>query len=230
MRNDLITHLCRCNDCCFIIIYCMFLFVSAPVANTRSLFSDQSLTSPRSCMSSRRPSFNTSTFGSPNFIDRTLSTNRAMNSPFYSGRTMYGGSAAAIAASRSRTIFPVDDARKLLVRNSIQIKPVNETEKTDRNHLSKTAKRILDVLENFSTPVMDARRIPSVAEAKREAEAKKARTKPPVRELMVPGVPDLLRMKLRERLQDSTVAVRKVANSSKSVLNTRYETLLHSKY
>lgn len=67
--------------------------VSTPV---RSLFSAEGLSpSPsRACMSARRPSFNASTFGSPGFVDRTLSTCRAINSPFYSGRTMYGGAAA----------------------------------------------------------------------------------------------------------------------------------------
>lgn len=140
-----------------------------------------------------------------------------MNSPFYSGRTMFGGAAAY---QRNRKIFPRDDTRRLAVKNSIQVKPMNETEKTESNHLSKTAKRILDCLEHFNSPVADAKKIPPVVHSRHNE--RKAKQRAPTQELLTPTVPELLKMKLKSRLQDSTVAVRNVATTSKSFLNTEY--------
>lgn len=177
---------------------------SGPVTPVRSLFSEQG--GARACMSARRPSFNASTFGSPHLVDRTLSTDRAINSPFYSGRTQFGGAAAA---ARSRApIFPADEARRRVhvAMRPADVAPAPATHK----HLSKTARRILDALESFSTPVADAKKIPSV-QARRPRPRASAAHAAPHTELMVPTVPDLLRMKLKGRLQDGTVAARTVA-------------------
>lgn len=140
-----------------------------------------------------------------------------MNSPFYSGKTIFGGAAAY---QRNRKIFPRDDAHRLAVKNSVQIKPINENEHKieSSNHLSKTAKRILDLFEHFNSPVADAKKIPPVI----RQNIQKNKSKPSNKELLIPTVPELLKMKLKSRLQDSTVAVRTVATTSKSILNTEY--------
>lgn len=127
------------------------IFFSAAAATGRSLFADKRPspeTAPNTSLSTRRPNFNASTFGAPSFIDRTLSTARILNSPFYTGRTTYGGASAY--SRRPPSAAP-----------HIQIKP-NETKKSENNTatLSKTARRILSALEQYSTPVNEAKKIP----------------------------------------------------------------------
>lgn len=131
-------------------------FLTAPVkeTNSRTLFHERSLTpQTNSSLSSRRPSFNASTFGSPTFVDRTLSTQRILNSPFYNGRTVYGG-ASAYGRKLGTTV------NNSPLRNSVQVKPINEKVANDKSSLSLTARRILNTLEQYATPVSDAKKIP----------------------------------------------------------------------
>lgn len=174
------------------------------------------------------PSFNPSTFGSSSFIDRTLSTKRILNSPFYNGHTIYGG---ASAYGRGTRRVP-QDIHKVL-RPSVKIKPVNKGIEKGGLQLGKTAKRILDTLEQYSSPVSDAKKIPVVSKKhKSEGSLTKYIGANPYslresrsasnRELQVPSVTDLLKMKMdqqKSRLQDSTEAVRQIATKSNSVLN-----------
>lgn len=197
-------------------------FHTPPSTHNRSLFNDRPYNSQlNTSLSSKRPSFNASTFGSPNFVDRTLSTKQILSSPFYSGRTVYGGASAYSARQKSA---PERSKRQ------IQVKPVNNSVGNDVS-LSKTARRILNALEEFN-PVTDAKKIPYPKQRVRSEGilSKYAGANPYVsrerkipfalnKELHVPTVPDLLKMKLKERLQDSTVAVRQIATTSKSVLN-----------
>lgn len=205
----------------------------------RSLFSERTLSPHRnSSLSSRMPSFNPSNFGSQNFVDRTLSTKKILESPFYSGRTIYGG-ASAYGKSSGRT---PQDLKKAL-RQSVKIKPVNrDVEKSGDVQLGKTARRILDTLEQYSSPVSDAKKIPVVSKKIRSEGVltKYIGANPYMvrgsrsasnRELQVPSVTDLLKMKLdqqKTRLQDSTEAVRQIATQSKSALNeTSYQLAVH---
>ncbi|XP_046667005.1 nuclear pore complex protein Nup153-like isoform X1 [Homalodisca vitripennis] len=142
----------------------------------------------------RRPSFSTTTFSSPM---RASMRERLGSSPFYSGRTMYGGSSQAYLSeihSPQRRVGPT-------------VKP---TPAQQAIPLSSTAKRILDALEQFSTPVMDAKRIPVVTGVKRKLESSNQRYP----ELSIPSTPDLLRVKRRERLQQSTSAARQTATAT----------------
>ncbi|GLV45529.1 Nucleoporin 153kD [Carabus blaptoides fortunei] len=208
--------------------------LDATFNSSRSLFSEQSLNPQRACLSARRPTFSASTFGSPSFVDRTLSTKRAVNSPFYGGRTMYGGASAY--RKRCRMIFPRDETNNVVVKNSVEMKPVNTDaiSATSSVNLGKTARRILDALEHFTSPVLDAKKIPAVTRSVADlSKSAAARRSPYAREtkaasnqeLLVPAVPDLLKMKLKSRLQDSTVQVRKVATTSTSVLNSSEYTI-----
>lgn len=86
---------------------------------SRTLFGESCLSPPlNSSLSSRRPSFNASAFGSPTFVDRTLSTKRILNSPFYAGRTTYGGASAYSRSSK--------DGRGSLRSAAPKIQPVNK--------------------------------------------------------------------------------------------------------
>ncbi|KAF5278299.1 hypothetical protein FQR65_LT03567 [Abscondita terminalis] len=130
----------------------IFNSTSPPAGHNRSLFSDRTSTPQvNTSLSSRRPSFNASTFGSPNFVDRTLSTKRILNSPFYKGRTIYGGASAYTAQNRSNI--------QRQTRNQIQVKPVNNSSGSDAG-LSETARRILHALEEFRSPLLDAKKVP----------------------------------------------------------------------
>ncbi|VEN47244.1 unnamed protein product [Callosobruchus maculatus] len=203
------------------------LFPPSNTAVNRSLFTDRTM-SPHmnTSLSSRRPSFNASTFGSPNFVDKTLSTKKIINSPFYSGRTVYGG-ASAYGRKLGRTELDL----KTNLKNSIHIKPVNQQRDESNNLvLGKTARRILETLEQYSSPISDAKKIPMASKKAKEGLISKyvganpylvRETKGALhKELQVPSVTDLLKMKQKTRLQDSTEAVRQIAKSSKSDLNS----------
>lgn len=185
----------------------------------RSLFSNRSL-HLNSSLSSRRPSFNASTFGSPSFIDKTLSTKQILNSPFYSGNTIYGG-----ASAYGRKLFKsADDI--ISSKASIQMKPTINRTSNKTTGLSKTARKILSVMEQYNTPINDAKKIPTTP--RRQGILSKYIGATPYilgekknynTELQIPTVPDLLLMKQKEKLQNSTESVRQMANSSSSNLN-----------
>lgn len=154
-----------------------------------------------------------------------MSTKRILNSPFYNGRTIYGG-ASAYGRKLGRTSNDLQSS----LRNSVHIKPVNEKPLSDNTALSKTARRILDTLEQYTTPVNDATKIPQPTKGRFRNEgliSKYVGANPYTREmkttsnkaLQVPSVPELL--KLKEQLQESTESVRKMATTSKSDLNKK---------
>ncbi|KAG5894373.1 hypothetical protein JTB14_015650 [Gonioctena quinquepunctata] len=201
------------------------LFQSTPMS--RSFFADRTLSpNPNSLMTSRRPAFNASTFGSPNFIDKTITTEKIINSPFYNGRTIYGG-ASAYGRRLGRR---VRDLRTSL-KKSVEIKPVNKSNENGNLMLGKTARRILETLEQYSSPVNDAKKIPVTSKRFRpdgyisqhvgaNPFLVRGNEVPSNKELQVPTVSDLLKMKQKMRLQQSTEVVRQIAISSKSDLNT----------
>ncbi|ENN73518.1 hypothetical protein D910_06805, partial [Dendroctonus ponderosae] len=167
-------------------------------------------------LSSRMPTFNPSMFGSSTFADRTLASQRLLSSPFYNGRTIYGGA----SAYGHQTKRCPEDIQKIL-RQSVRIKPANREVKEPNMQLSKTARRILDTLEKYSSPVSDAKRIPVAAKKGsltsfiganpyRLRESRGASS----RELQVPSVTDLLKSKMelqKSRLQTTTESVRQIA-------------------
>ncbi|XP_050301016.1 nuclear pore complex protein Nup153 [Anthonomus grandis grandis] len=202
---------------------------------TRSLFQSTSISQlfsnktseshKNSNLTSRMPSFNYTAFGSTSFEDRTLTSKRILSSPFYNGPTTYGG---ASAYKRSR-IVPQKTHRK-----SVNIKPVNLVEKKPDQHLGNTARKILDVLEQYSSPVSDAKKVP-VTSKKHKSEGSLSRyiganpylvketRNASTRELQVPSVSSLIRGK--NKLQESTEAARQVAMQSKPI--SEYQIPVH---
>lgn len=198
---------------------------STPETPNRSLFAEQSL-SPQdknTSLSSRRPSFHTSNFSSPSLIDRTLTTNKIINSPFYSGSTIYGG------ASAYGRQFGTNETRQQQLKNSFMVKPINKSTDTKSfTSLSKTARRILDTLEQCSTPLSDVKKVPMPTRTDRQGLFSKYVAANPYqknskvlsnRELLVPSVSERLKMKQIQRLQDTTNEIRHIASSSNSNLN-----------
>ncbi|XP_068431632.1 nuclear pore complex protein Nup153 isoform X2 [Clinocottus analis] len=158
---------------------------------------DRTPPGPQPAQSSlRKPSFNLSVFGtsSNSSLNSTvLNSSQLGDSPFYPGKTMYGG-AAAVRSSRARPGTPYQAP----VRRQIKAKPAGAQ---PCGVTSATARRILQSLERMSSPLADARRIPAAASSPLSAtmdgtnldvshfQAKKKRMEPslpPVQKLMVP--------------------------------------------
>ncbi|NXN90778.1 NU153 protein, partial [Bombycilla garrulus] len=106
--------------------------------------------------SSKKPAFNLSAFGSPSpSLGNTsvFKTRQLGDSPFYPGKTSYGGAAAA--------------ARQTKVQSSAYQPPIKRQMKAKQANVqsygvtSSTARRILQTLEKMSSPLADAKRIPS---------------------------------------------------------------------
>ncbi|XP_042240145.1 nuclear pore complex protein Nup153-like isoform X2 [Homarus americanus] len=126
--------------------------------SSKSLFSETSdivLGQPQpSGMTSKRPRFNASIYGTPMLGDKSvLSDSTFKSSPFYPGKTMYGG-ASAYRSRRLQSRTPHQTSRA-------QVRAKVATESTDDGGLSQAARRILESLEQMSTPISDAKRIPT---------------------------------------------------------------------
>ncbi|XP_075961752.1 nuclear pore complex protein Nup153 isoform X1 [Anarhichas minor] len=158
---------------------------------------DRTHSGPQPAQSSlRKPSFNLSVFGtsSNSSLNSTvLNSSQLGDSPFYPGKTMYGG-AAAVRGSRARPGTPYQAP----VRRQIKAKPAGAQ---PCGVTSATARRILQSLERMSSPLADARRIPAAASSPLSAsmdgtnldvshfQSKRKRmesTLPPVQKLVVP--------------------------------------------
>ncbi|KAM7373187.1 hypothetical protein PAMP_008060 [Pampus punctatissimus] len=145
----------------------------------------------------KKPAFNLSVFGTScnsSLNSTVLNSSQLGDSPFYPGKTTYGG-AAAVRSSRARPGTPYQAP----VRRQIKAKPAGAQ---PCGVTSATARRILQSLERMSSPLADAKRIPAAASSPLSAsmdgtnldvshfQVKKKRldsTLPPVQKLVVPG-------------------------------------------
>ncbi|XP_073787173.1 nuclear pore complex protein Nup153 isoform X28 [Danio rerio] len=104
----------------------------------------------------KKPAFNLSVFGTSSssvLNSSVLNSSQLGDSPFYPGKTTYGG-ASAMRTARSRPATPYQPP----VRRQIKAKP---TGAQPCGVTSATARRILQSLERMSSPLADAKRIPS---------------------------------------------------------------------
>ncbi|XP_016352357.1 nuclear pore complex protein Nup153-like [Sinocyclocheilus anshuiensis] len=133
-------------------------------------------------------------FGSSVLSSSVLNSSQLGDSPFYPGKTTYGG-AAAMRTARSRPATPYQPP----VRRQIKAKPAGAQ---PCGVTSATARRILQSLELMSSPLADAKRIPSTVSSPLSAslnhtdldvsnfQAKRKRLEPsvpPVQKLVVPA-------------------------------------------
>ncbi|XDV34999.1 hypothetical protein PO909_005055 [Leuciscus waleckii] len=144
----------------------------------------------------KRPAFNLSVFGTSSssvLNNSVLNSSQLGDSPFYPGKTTYGGAAAMRARSRPATPYQPP------VRRQIKAKPAGAQ---PCGVTSATARRILQSLERMSSPLADAKRIPSTVSSPLSAslnhtdldisnyQAKRKRLEPsvpPVQKLVVPA-------------------------------------------
>ncbi|XP_024082118.1 nuclear pore complex protein Nup153 isoform X2 [Cimex lectularius] len=144
---------------------------------------------------SKRPSFDSFVFNNP--LNKSLTLNSSRNSslndssasPFYKGRTMYGGSSSCREALNSKLLSPRVSGPKV-----VSVKP-SATPEASKERIGASAMRILKALEQFSTPMPDPRK----TVGKSEGEKRKRKSLPPYEELILPQMPDLLRIKRKER-------------------------------
>ncbi|XP_037549641.1 nuclear pore complex protein Nup153 [Nematolebias whitei] len=120
---------------------------------------DKTISGPQPSQSSlKKPSFNLSVFGnsSNSSLNSTmLNSSQLGDSPFYPGKTTYGG-ASAVRSSRNRPGTPYQAP----VRRQIKAKPAGAH---PCGVTSATARRILQSLERMSSPLADAKRIPAAS-------------------------------------------------------------------
>uniref|UniRef100_A0A8C5G1S4 Nuclear pore complex protein Nup153 n=1 Tax=Gouania willdenowi TaxID=441366 RepID=A0A8C5G1S4_GOUWI len=127
----------------------------------------------------KKPAFNLSVFrtSSNSSLNSTLlNSSQLGDSPFYPGKTTYGG-AAAVKNSRTRPGTPYQAP----VRRQIKVKPAGAQ---PCGVTSATARRILQSLERMSSPLADVKRIPAAALSPRPLMNSNL---PPVQKLVVPA-------------------------------------------
>ncbi|XP_027509863.1 nuclear pore complex protein Nup153 isoform X3 [Corapipo altera] len=106
--------------------------------------------------SSKKPAFNLSAFGSPSpSLGNTsvFKTRQLGDSPFYPGKTSYGGAAAAARQTKVQISAYQPPLKRQMKAKQANVQSYGVT--------SSTARRILQTLEKMSSPLADAKRIPS---------------------------------------------------------------------
>ncbi|XP_028254064.1 nuclear pore complex protein Nup153 isoform X2 [Parambassis ranga] len=148
----------------------------------------------------KKPAFNLSVFGTSSnatLHSTVLNSSQLGDSPFYPGKTTYGG-AASVRSSRTRPGTPYQAP----VRRQIKAKPAGAQ---PCGLTSATARRVLQSLERMSSPLADARRIPAASANLSPSidgisldgshmQSKKKRMDPalpPVQKLVVPVAPSV---------------------------------------
>ncbi|XP_063116006.1 nuclear pore complex protein Nup153 isoform X2 [Cavia porcellus] len=113
--------------------------------------------SQHTASSSKKPAFNLSAFGtlSPSLGNSSnTKTSQLGDSPFYPGKTTYGGAAAAVRQLKLQSTPYQAPVRKQMKAKQLNTQSYGVT--------SSTARRILQSLEKMSSPLADVKRIPSV--------------------------------------------------------------------
>lgn len=215
----------------------------------KSLFSDKNMSSSLNNSTTslnswtRRQSFNPSLYGSSSALSDSRLLN--INSPFYKGRTMYGG-ASAYSKRESRLQKTYSVPVQIKPSSSLSTLSSSTTSLTpsapaDTTALSTTAKRILDLMNQFTSPLTDVKKMSHLNNNKsQQQELNSSRngrrlqqpqtpysrpgpikqtspTQSRLSELQIPSISQLLQLK---KLQNNTTErVRQIASHSKSVLN-----------
>ncbi|XP_031215468.1 nuclear pore complex protein Nup153 isoform X1 [Mastomys coucha] len=112
--------------------------------------------SQHTAISSKKPAFNLSAFGTLSTSlgnSSILKTSQLGDSPFYPGKTTYGGAAAAVRQNKVRSTPYQAPVRRQMKAKQLNTQSYGVT--------SSTARRILQSLEKMSSPLADAKRIPS---------------------------------------------------------------------
>ena len=116
-----------------------------------------------------KPSFKVSAFLEPDItkstasslsLNSTLSFRSDSRSLFYTGHTVYGGSSARRESTSKRQKLSPVSHRVKTTRTQIRAKPLTSAKR--KAVTSETAKRILSTLDKMSSPLKDAKRLPTL--------------------------------------------------------------------
>ncbi|XP_026760008.2 nuclear pore complex protein Nup153 [Galleria mellonella] len=141
-----------------------------------------------------------------------------LGSPFYPGRTTYGG-------ATSQYINQPNITQKMHAH-------VNQSTDSDSATMSYSSRRVMDLLEDYSSPLKEAHRIPTFTwNSKNKLIVEYSENPNPpnnktlsykTRELHVPSVASILRLRKRSRLMDTTNAARQILASHSSASSYPY--------
>lgn len=229
-----------------------FCASTSELSFTSHLDTRKSLFSPKNNALSRQ-SFNSSLYGSNMSLSSTNSRLFMVNSPFYNGKTMFGGASA----------YPKRDINQhKILRTPVQMRPsssLSNCSATSEGNVvpeSNAAKRILEIMNQFTGPLKEARamgnnissimKIPSlVQDKKRYGESElnldrsialsspstpygrpmKNRVESPLSTSITKPlqIPTMSQLLQMKRLQSNTEKVREIASRSDSFLNRNHE-------
>ncbi|CAD5118299.1 DgyrCDS7012 [Dimorphilus gyrociliatus] len=124
----------------------------SPLDNLRAVDNNKRSFDPQSTLQLTKPQLNSSLFSEGAGKQADL----APKSPFYPGNTTFGGASSVIGS-----YYPAPYS-KTPIRRKVQAKHMSSVAKNNSKSLvtSSTAKRILETLENMSSPVTNAKKIP----------------------------------------------------------------------
>ena len=120
-------------------------------------------------LTTTKPSFKVSAFLEPDLTKSaasSLSLNSSLNfrsdnrSLFYTGHTVYGGSSARRESTSKRQKLSPVSHRVKTTRTQVRAKPLTSAKR--KAVTSETAKRILSTLDKMSSPLKDAKRLPTL--------------------------------------------------------------------
>ncbi|XP_067122284.1 nuclear pore complex protein Nup153-like [Centruroides vittatus] len=111
---------------------------------------------PQPTFTGREPSFNLSSFGAPSLGEVSHSGGNCCHSPFYEGKRTFGG-----ASARNRSPILSSISCPDTNASNTKLKVNDASSKKDFDHTDTMAKRILLCLEKMSTPLVDAKKIPT---------------------------------------------------------------------
>lgn len=150
--------------------------------------SSLNLSSSSTINSSTQPSFDTFVFRNPLNKSGLRPRSSLNDSCFYPGETTFGGASARV--------LTVDQPKARVVN-------VTASPTLQRDTIGTSALRILKALEQFSTPVLDAKKIPVRTEG---TNLRKRKPPQPYEELIFPTMPELLSLKRREVVSKPTIS------------------------
>ncbi|XP_039763798.1 nuclear pore complex protein Nup153 isoform X2 [Pararge aegeria] len=126
-------------------------------------------------------------------------------SPFYPGQTRYGGAASSYMNK------PNIKTRKDTL--------INQPANNDNVNISHATRRVMDLLENYSSPLIEAKRISQFVRSPNSLDNSLSTKGYKTEELHVPSIAKTLRLKQKSRLMDTTSAARQLIASNSSSLS-----------
>ncbi|XP_045784453.1 nuclear pore complex protein Nup153 isoform X2 [Maniola jurtina] len=133
--------------------------------------------------------------GSEPQIKRSL-----LGSPFYAGRTRYGGAAGSYMPDIKR--------RKIAL--------VSESANNDSFTMSHATKRVMDLLENYSSPLVEAKRISQCVKTSKSFDNSRPKNAYKTQELYIQSMAKILQFRQRTRQMGSTKIARQIIASNSS--------------